>query len=145
MTFYIAQSVEARHFGVEATVVFDIETTDKEAPSPVSLDAEGTSFIFGRRGTYRFDFFASLIPYTDPESFLIRFESPAFSAALQESFATTRVEAPLARGKCALQASTILPLERGQVLSVKIHSADKFILEDGARLLVTGLKETGRS
>jgi len=145
MTFYIAQSAEARHFGVEAAVVFDIETTDDEAPSGVSLDMEGTSLRFARRGVYRFDFFASLIPYTDPESFLVRFESPSFPAALQESFAATRVEAPLVRGKCALQVSTILPLEKGQVLSVKIHSADKFILEDGARLLVTGLKEKGRS
>ena len=136
-SFHIAQSTESRHLPPDATVTFDLGTDDRSSPSAILLGPEGQNFTFSSGGSYRFDFFAHAVPYTDVESALVRFESPSFPPFLQDSFGTARVEGLLVRGRLSLSASTILPLEAGQILRVRLHLADKFLLEEGARLMVT--------
>lgn len=136
-SFHIAQSAEARHLPPDATVTFDLGTDDRSAPAPITLGSCGQKFTFSSGGSYRLDFSAYAVPYTDVETVLVRFENPSFSSLLQDTFGTCRIEAAPVRGRLPLVASTILPMEAGQSLRVRLHLGDKFILEEGARLMIT--------
>lgn len=101
----------------------------------VNIDEHGKTITFSKAGSYQFDLYGDVTPFSDVEIDLVYYSDILTADIIP--FSTTRV--PKSDGKVQLRGiPIILPVQKNQTITVKLipNPDESIIVQEGTRLLI---------